>query len=557
MTEDEKTKQEMLNEITYLRQQLAAKETSEKERLMAEEALIRSEKRFHYLADAAMEGILIHMDGFCFDANQAAAQMFGYTDPAELLGIQSIDFIAPESRALVKARLKQNFKHPFEAVGRKRDGGTFPMEVRSKTMPYRKNRSVQVTAVRDITAQKNAEREHAELESQLLQSQKMEAIGRLAGGVAHDMNNVLSAILGSATAFQLEHFGANVENEDIENILDACRRGRDLTRDLLGFARKGTYTRRPFSLNTVVQASEGLLARTISKKITISTNLDPRLDHIVGDSGQLEHALMNICINAADAMENGGTLTITTENISPDDRLVTLTGELKPKRFVCLSVSDTGTGMDPIVLERAFEPFFTTKPEGKGTGLGLSMVYGAINNHGGTVTIDSEKGTGTKVSFLLPSIIRTISSIPVNALPGASDLQPQKGGILLVDDENIVLRATKRVLQKLGYTVFATDAGESALKIFQQNRNSIALVILDLIMPNMDGTDIFYALRKIDPTLRIIICSGYSKDARVDSLLKDGAFGFVQKPFDLETLSTEVRRGAVSETPPGKHPSIA
>jgi PAS domain S-box-containing protein len=398
-----------------------------------------------------------------------------------------------------------------------------------------------VGIIKDITERKRAEDEKAALETQLQQAQKMEAIGRLAGGVAHDMNNVLSAIMGSASVLETEIDPDDHKKADIENILLACRKGRDLTRDLLGFARKGKYVRESISMNDVVKEALGLLGRTIAKSITIKTNLEENLNCTLGDRSQIHHVLMNICINAADAMKGRGRLTINTKNVFLDKSLATKLGGLEPGDYVEVEVIDTGVGMDGETLRMAFEPFFTTKPKGEGTGLGLSMVYGVMKNHGGVVNIDSEPGKGTAVSMHLPAF-EQVEQPQAAVEAGRPSIRPDRGGILLVDDEKIVRNSAKRLLERLGYTVFLAEHGEAALKIYKKEKERISLVLLDLIMPEMNGPTAFKELKKMDSDVKVLLLSGYPKDEKIETLLEEGAMGFMQKPFDMQAISEAIKK---------------
>jgi two-component system, cell cycle sensor histidine kinase and response regulator CckA len=400
-----------------------------------------------------------------------------------------------------------------------------------------------VGIIRDITDRRKAESEKLALEKQLRQSQKMEAIGRLAGGVAHDMNNVLAAILGSASVLDDEIDRNHPSREDLGNILAACRKGRDLTRDLLGFARKGKYVKEVLSLNDIAYEAQSLLARTISKKISIELNLDGKLDCIEGDRNQIHHALMNLCINAADAMKAHGTLTIATRNVYLDKQEATERGGLKPGKYIETRVIDTGVGMDAETLKNMFEPFFTTKPKGEGTGLGLAMVYGVVGNHGGHVYIESELGKGTMVVFLLPAVTAVApqkprpSEIPLEEKPY---VKIEDRCVLVVDDEPVVRVSVRRLLERLGYRTLVAEDGKAALEIYKRNKDIISLIILDLIMPDMDGAETFGALKAMDPNVKVLLSSGYSKDEKIEALLSQGAIGFVQKPFDLRSLSLEL-----------------
>ncbi|MCP4676830.1 MAG: PAS domain S-box protein [Deltaproteobacteria bacterium] len=393
---------------------------------------------------------------------------------------------------------------------------------------------------RDITKRKHTQMEKDLLEEQFIQSQKMEAIGRLAGGVAHDMNNVLAAIMGSASLLVTETGLEEQQREDVETILAACNRGRGLTQDLLGFARKGKYVKETVSLNKVVGRVKDLLDRTISKKITVEMLLDESLHGIEGDSAQLEHALMNVCINAADAMQSGGTLTIKTSNAHSLESPEVSGSGLGPGDYVELKVSDTGVGIDQECIKLVFEPFFTTKPKGKGTGLGLSMVYGAVINHGGAVNIESTPGEGTTVAILIPALDIQMKASSSEIPAEAPFPEPTDETILVIDDEVLIRNVARRLLTNLGYSVLLADGGRTAMQLYKENRDLISLVILDMIMPDMDGTDTFYALKDHNPEVKIILCSGYSKDERVNRLLADGAAGFVPKPFSYGTLAQEI-----------------
>jgi two-component system cell cycle sensor histidine kinase/response regulator CckA len=400
-----------------------------------------------------------------------------------------------------------------------------------------------VGIIKDITERRKAEAEKRTLEKQLRQSQKMEAIGRLAGGIAHDMNNVLGAILGSASVLDEEVDLHHPNREDVDNIIAACRKGRDLTRDLLGFARKGKYVKEVLSLNEIAREAQSLLARTITKKIAIELKLDEKLHCIEGDRNQIHHALMNLCINAADAMKTHGTLTITTSNVVLSTQEAAERGGLPPGDYVETSVIDTGIGMDPETLKNVFEPFFTTKPKGEGTGLGLAMVYGVIENHGGFVSIRSELGKGTTVIFLLPAAFPGMAGRGRSAdrIMGEKPcLIRGSKCILVVDDETFIRVSVRRLLERLGYQAFMAPDGNTAVEIYKRNKDEISLVILDLVMPEMDGRETFEALLAVNPNVKVLVSSGYSKDEKVEALLKRGAIGFVQKPFDLQSLSREL-----------------
>jgi len=386
--------------------------------------------------------------------------------------------------------------------------------------------------VTDITDRKR-------LEGQLQQSQKMEAIGTLAGGIAHDINNVLGVVMGLGSVLQAQVAEQSPIRKHVDGILAVSRRGRDLTRNLLGFAHKGKFRREAVALNHIVEEVIGLLGRTLPKSIVILTQLDGALDPVEGDPSQLNHALMNLCLNACDSMEDGGTLTIATRNVKrtgSDD-----TPDLPPGRYARLQITDTGEGMTPETMKRACEPFFSTKPRGRGTGLGLSMVYGTVTNHGGSISLDSDVGRGTTVSLHLPTIARVseIEAAPDRTSPAAAEA---RGTILVVDDEEMFRFAAEQMLVTLGYKVITVNGGAAALEVVHELREEIRLVLLDLQMPHMDGEETFYKLQAIDARVPVLLCSGFSVESKAEQLLDAGARGYLQKPFEVDTLAVQITR---------------
>ena len=511
------------------------------ERRQAEKSLRESEERCRYLAEGAMEAIFINKEGICLEANQAAADMFGYESTEAIKGIFGTDVIAPESHELVRAHMLTNSSEPYDAVGRHKNGATFPVSIKAKTMNYKDEGPVRVTIVRDITGRKRAEEEKAHLEAQLRQSQKIEAIGNLASGVAHDINNMLAAVMGLASILQMDIDPDDPSQEEVEGILSACNKGHELTRNLLGFARKGRIRKERVSLNRLIGELVNLLKRTISKQIDLEIRLKKELALVEGDPGQLNQLLFNLALNASDAMAGRGALLISTEEVVLDERAVSVYRDIRPGPFVRLRVRDTGAGMDEETREHAFEPFFTTKPVGKGTGLGLSMVYGMVKNHGGFVQLDSKKGRGTMVTVYLPALD---SREREPALPRPKQLATLENGgtILLVDDEAFVRNSGRRLLGRLGFTVLTAENGQEALDLYAARQEEIRLVLLDLIMPVMAGEEAFTRLKQFDPSVRILLSSGYSREGMAEKLLARGALGFLSKPYNMEQLSAELSR---------------
>ena len=377
--------------------------------------------------------------------------------------------------------------------------------------------------------------ERKRMEAQFLQAQKMEAIGTLAGGIAHDFNNLLMVIQGNASLMLLNVDPSHPHHEMLTSIVKQVQSGSKLTNQLLGYARKGRYEVKPIQVNQLVEETSKAFGR-IRKEITIHRELANDLFPIEGDLGQIEQVLMNLFVNAADAMPQGGDIFLKTINIPYGD----IRGKLynpKPGDYVLLTVTDTGMGMDPKTLDRIFEPFFTTKELGRGTGLGLASVYGIIKGHGGYVDVESEEGRGTTFKIYLPASNREIQKtieVPDHIIKGT-------GTILLVDDEEMVLEVGERFLKVMGYQVLTAREGREAIEVYQKHGDTIDLVLLDIIMPNMKGGEVFDRLKEINPEVKVLLSSGYSIDGEASQILERGGSGFIQKPFDMNQLSQSIR----------------
>ena len=364
------------------------------------------------------------------------------------------------------------------------------------------------------------------MEAELNQTRKLEAIGRLAGGVAHDMNNTLNAIMGSVFAHRQEVASYGRPFKDLDHIIAACERGAQLTQNLLGFARKSHYKRQTFSLNGVAESVQALLVRTANKNVKIETRLAPSPTFIRGDRGQIENAVINLCLNSLDAMGSAGTLTITTK---------------QDKGRVSLRVTDNGIGMDANIRERAFEPFFTTKAEGKGTGLGLAMVYGVVHAMNGRIILDSKPGAGTTVALTFPAVATTEPDMALASTPPPAPSSPNYLSgrrILLIDDELLVLRAGVRMLNTLGCEVMSAAGGQEGIEKFKSCEGGIHLVIVDLVMPGMDGIATIEEILRLDPTTPVLLASGYARESDEIEALKERhpAVGFLAKPYKPEQV---------------------
>lgn len=411
-----------------------------------------------------------------------------------------------------------------------------PIEVRrfEARMVPRDDHTVLVL-VRDISERMRAAKEKAALEEQLRHAQKMEAIGRLAGGVAHDFNNILGGLLGNLSLLHREAvLGGSVISEHIQEMKELVQRGSDLAKQLLGFSRRGKYDVQPLDLARVLRKVGAMFGRT-RPDLNIVFVLGNPLRPVLMDHTQLEQVLLNLLVNAGQAMPDGGTLTLQAEDVTVSDAMAGALN-VRPGPFVKLLVQDTGCGMDAPTLERIFEPFFTTKPAGQGTGLGLASVYGIVSNHGGLIAVHSEPGVGSVFTLHLPATLQPVSSTTPAAIVGRTG----HGTLLLVDDEASIRKVFALLLQAHGYTVLSAASGHEAIQIVREHDDPIALVILDLTMPGLSGAKTFEVLHDQAPQLKILLVSGHAEDQQARDLLVKGASGFLQKPFDGTALLRKI-----------------
>ena len=388
----------------------------------------------------------------------------------------------------------------------------------------------------DITKIKQLEREQLEKEQQLLQSQKMEAIGTLAGGIAHDFNNLLMGIQGRTSLMLHEIDSMHPHFEHLKGVEDYIKSATDLTKQLLGFARGGKYEVKPTDLNELITSSAVLFGRT-KKEISIHRKMQVDLWTVEVDQRQIEQVALNLYVNAWHSMPGGGKLFLETKNVMLDDDFVK-TFELGPGKYVEISVTDTGVGMDQTTQKRIFDPFFTTKEMGRGTGLGLASAYGIIKNHSGIINVFSEKGKGASFNIYLPASEKEV----VKDKKLAKEILKGYGTILLVDDEDMIIDVGKELLKKMGYKVLVTKSGKAAVELYEANKDEIDLVILDMIMPNMGGGDTYDKLKEVDSDIKVLLSSGYSVDGQATEILERGCNGFIQKPFNMIDLSQKIRK---------------
>ena len=387
-----------------------------------------------------------------------------------------------------------------------------------------------VLVFRDVT-------EKYRLEEQFRQAQKMDAIGRLAGGVAHDFNNMLAGILGAAEMLQMKSSDGAVVKRNVKRIIDAATHASDLTQKLLAFSRKGTVMTTPINVHAAINDVLDILRGSIDKRVEILTSFDAIEHTIVGNHSHLQNALLNIMINARDAMPAGGILQVTTRNIIIDEDYCRRSPfSIVPDEYIEIKVSDTGVGMDAETQKRIFEPFFTTKDVGKGTGLGLSVVYRTIEDHHGEIQVSSEIDTGTSFKIFLP----LVDIAGVEHSDEQQSVITGKGCLLLIDDEVIIRQTMSELLTGIGYEVLVAADGKEAADIVTREKERIDLVILDLVMPKKSGADTFYELRRIHPPLKILLCSGFSRDTNAKELLQHGACGFIEKPYRIGELSRKI-----------------
>jgi PAS domain S-box-containing protein len=506
------------------------------DRREAEQALARERALLRSLIDAVPDLVFFKdREGVYLGCNTAFARFAGRTEK-EVIGSTDFDFLSRELANFYRAKDRQVL-----ADGKPRrdeewvtypDGGQVLVE--TVQTPFQ-GQDGQVWGIicmsRDITERKK-------LEEQLRQAQKMEAVGQLAGGVAHDFNNLLTAILGNVSLLLSNKATTDPDHELLAATEQAAQRATDLTRQLLGFSRQTVLRLEPLNLNSSVQEVVSMLRRTIDPRVTIEVHPTADPWWVQGDAGQMNQVLVNLCLNARDAMADGGRLTLETANVRLDEELVRTQLEARAGEFVRLRVGDTGCGIPDEVRTRIFEPFFTTKGPGKGTGLGLAMVYGIIQQHQGWIECLSEVGKGTYFDIYIPRYrvegARPDRAAPVSTTPRGNET------VLLVDDEAVIRNVGRAILQRQGYHVLLAEDGLEALELFRRERGRINLVVLDLTMPRLSGLDTLRQLVQLDPEIAVLLSSGYSAE-QLPEIGTDGVRGFVNKPYRPQDLIAAVR----------------
>ena len=505
----------------------------------------KAEERYRSFLDSSADAIAIFdFKGSIRYLNPAFTTLFEWT--LEEARGNPIPMI-PESEqkkttAMVRALIQKGVSyHGFETKRKRRDGRLLDVSISaSRVDDHQGKRSGVLVTFRDISERKS-------LEAQLLHAHKMEAIGTLAGGIAHDFNNILQAISGYSQILMMGKKTDDPDYSKLEAIERSSHKASELTKQLLVFSRKAQSALRQMDLNHSIRMACRMLERTIPKMIRIELKLDKSLKYINADAVQIEQIVMNLGINARDAIPEGGRLILETRNVYLDESYcMTHVGSVAGE-YVQMRITDTGCGMDAWVLEHIFEPFFTTKETGKGTGLGLAMVYGIVKNHGGYIHCSSQPGEGTCFEIYFPTLQavaaeRTEKQTPDHHVAGGNEK------ILLVDDEITILEVVKDMLDRFGYATLTAKSGEEAIEIFESRKGPIALVVLDLNMPGIGGHKCLEELLKLDTAVKVIIASGYSADKKVRETLRAGAAGFIHKPYKYEDMLQKVR--VVLDGPP-------
>ena len=512
------------------------------ERLKSEEALRQSEEKYRNVLEGIEEGY--------FEVDLAGNFTFFNDSMAKITGFPSKELMGSNNRDLTSQKTAKKIFQVFNRVYRTgrsarvlnyeiitKDGSKKILEVSASLMRNSDQKPIGFRGLaRDVSEQLIAENEKDRMATQIRQAQKMEAIGTLAGGIAHDFNNLLMGFQGNLSLMLMEMSPDNPYYDYLTNMEDYVKRGSDLTRQILGFARGGKYEVRPTNLNDLLEQSSQLFGRT-RKEILIHKKFQKNPWAVEVDRGQIEQVLLNLFVNAWQAMPTGGDIFLETENVTLKEEDWDKPYALNQGEYVKIAVADTGVGMDKSTLERIFEPFFTTKEVSRGTGLGLASAYGIIKNHNGMIEVTSDMGHGTTFTIYLPKSDKDF----LEERPAIEKAIKGREIIMLVDDEEMVAEVGQKMLQKLGYRVILAQSGQKAIQIFEKLHSRIDLVILDMIMPEMGGSETFDHLKAIAPDIKVLLSSGYAIDGQASQIMERGCNGFIQKPFSLKHFSQKIR----------------
>jgi two-component system cell cycle sensor histidine kinase/response regulator CckA len=545
MEDRNKGKDPRIEELKKLRQRVKNLEASANESRLTIEALRESEERLRQIWEEAPVGYHeLDREGKILRVNHKELEMLGHT-AEEMLGKPIWSFYAEEKITrhvtLSKIAGDVSFHDTFERTLLRKDGSTLPVLVVDRITRDQDGRITGIrSTVEDLTEQRRTEETLRRSEEQLRQWQKVEAIGRLAGGVAHDFNNLLMTIKGCSELLLNDFDRRDRRRDEVEEIQKAAERATSLTRQLLAFGRRQVLQPQVLDLNAVVANMNKMLHRLIGEDIQLNTVLDEDLWPVRVDPGQIEQVLMNLAVNARDAMPHGGKLTIETANVIHDEEYAREHVSVKPGLYVLLAVSDTGLGMDKETQSHLFEPFFTTKEEGKGSGLGLSTAYGIVKQSGGNIWPYSEPGKGTTFKIYLPRVEKSIKryrpkAAAVTMAPGGTET------ILLVEDEDSVRAMVSKVLRSKGYTVLEASQGQEALQVSEHHEGPLQLMVTDVVMPHMSGRELAEKLASFRPAMGVLYMSGYPDKAIIHHGVLEAGTAFLQKPFTLNALEWKVR----------------
>ncbi len=501
------------------------------EQKQAEKSLQESEKRYRQFFLEDLSGAYISKpDGRLIACNPAFARIFGFSSVQEALEIR-MESIYHETRSradYLKILHKNKKLVNFKSIMRHRDGSSLNIVENTIGIFDDQGKLVEIKGfLVDVTRQ-------TQLEAQLQKARKMETVGTLAGGIAHEFNNLLMTIQGNTSLIQYDLDTADPHFQMLVKIEEAVARGVKLTQQLLGYAKKGKYEVKSLNLNRLVQKIANNFGRS-KNDITVRYELSKDIPAILADQDQIEQVLLNLLTNAAEAMADRGKLFLKTSNVTHDHIQARLYVPI-PGDYIKLTVTDSGSGMDELTRNRIFDPFFTTKGMGNVKGLGLAAVYGIIKSHGGYIEVESEKGRGSTFNIFLPASRKKIPEAQVSSGEDAA----QGGVILIAEDEDLVLEVGVRFLNKLGYTALIARDGYEAVEVYQEKRDAISLVIMDMIMPHMGGGQAYDKIKKINPDAKVLLSSGYSIDGQAQEILDRGCDGFIQKPFSMEQLAAKI-----------------
>jgi two-component system, cell cycle sensor histidine kinase and response regulator CckA len=505
-------------------------------RKQQEEALRASEARHRSLVESAVYGMYrSSLDGKFLDVNPALVKMLGYSSAEELMAVDMARDIYLDSdhrAAVINAYRESGCLESCELRWKRKDGRSITVRLSGNVFKNEQGDTLGFEMIAEDVSERRA------LEEQLRQSQKMEAVGRLAGGIAHDFNNLLTVMKGYSELMLDELDAADPLRTEVDEVKKAADRAAALTRQLLAFSRQQVLAPKVLDLNSVVGNMDKLLRRLLGEDIDLFTVLEPGLARVKADPGQVEQVIMNLAVNARDAMPNGGKLTIETANVDLDENYIRDHASVKPGAYVMVAVTDTGSGMTDKVKSRIFEPFFTTKEIGKGTGLGLSTVYGIIKQSGGYIWVYSEVGIGSTFKAYLPAV-----DAPAE-LPAGTTQPPARRGsetVLLVEDEDGVRALMRQVLHKHGYNVLESRHGGEALLMCERHSGKIDLLLTDVVLEQMSGRELAERLIKVRPEMKVLYVSGYADDAIVHHGVLNAGVAFLQKPFTTEALARKIR----------------